>query len=279
MFDWNASMNQMLGLAGTPSAGTRTGLVVAYEHAMTVPVSQLDEIQLGRFWGQSPSEAMLEVLIPTTIRHLEADIFSAYGSPTFVALARVIQTRPQHEPAFAALLETWAQRIVEILHAPNDFLEAEREVAVAAYSAAERYPTALFAFETEMRAKGDQAMLRDLLFRRSEHAATPAERIALLCERARLCEQHMDLFAAQSAWLDVLRVDAKHAGYDELLRLCALDPDPPWTSILVTLRTIARDANDVDLLRRLADLAATKLDDPTLVQELLDELATLERRR
>jgi hypothetical protein len=272
-FDWNASMNTMLGYSGEPTSTYRSGLIVAYEAAMKLPVCQLDEIQLGRFWSQSPSEAMLDVLIPTTLEHLRNDLFSAYGYPTFLYLARAThyRTRPAHESALCALIEAWAPRLVPYLGAGHT-LSTEVEVALAALETAERYPSALFAFENAYRAAGDHGGVVDILARRAKRATGP-DRVALLVERARTFEASLDLEEAEYAWLDLL-VEIPERACDEVTRLFALDPDPPWAYFANKLREAARTAPALrdELLHRSADLAATKLDDPELAREVLAEL-------
>lgn len=267
-------MNTMLGYAGDArSTGWRTSLVVAYEAAMKLPVCQLDEIQLGRFWSQGPSEAMLDVLIPTTLEHLRNDLFSAYGYPTFLYLARAanFQTRPQHEPALCALIEAWAPRLLPYL-ADSRTISSEVEVARAALETAERYPSALFAFENAYRAAGDHAGVAEILAKRAKRAAA-AERVTLLVERARTFETSQDLEEAEYAWMDLL-VDIPERAHDEVVRLFALDGDPPWRYFADRLRAAAKASPALreELLRRSADLAATKLDDPELAHEILDEL-------
>jgi hypothetical protein len=58
------------------------------------------------------------------------------------------------------------------------------------------------------------------------------------------------------------------------VRLFALDRAPPWAYFAMKLREVARSTPALrdELLRRIADLAATKLDDPELAREVLEEL-------
>jgi hypothetical protein len=273
-FDWNASMNTMLGYSGEPMSTYRSGLVVAYEAALALPVCQLDEIQLGRFWSQHPSDDMLDMLIPTTLEHLRNDLFGAWGSPTFIKLASAdnYRTRPEYEPALCALIEAWAPRLVPYL-AEGSTMSTEVEVARAALETAERYPSALFAFENAYRTTGDHVGIVDILARRAKHAANATDRLALLVERARTFEDNHDLEEAEYAWLDLL-TDMPERAHDEVMRLFALDADPPWAYFANKLREAAKSTPALreELLRRTADLAATKLDDPDLARDVLEEL-------
>lgn len=269
-------MNTMLGMPDEPLTGPwRTSLIVGYHAAMAVPVCNLDELQLGRFWSQGPSDEMLDVLIPTTIEHLRDDLFSAYGTPTFTFLARAghYVKRPQHEPALCALIEAWAPRLVEVLRDAEQRVPTEREVADAALEAAQRYPSALFAFENAYRAAGDHAGVASILALRAQRAATAAERVALLVDRARMFEDNLDLEEAQYAWLELL-LEVPERACDEVMRLFALDPSPPWRFFIERLRDVAlatpllRDA----LRRQATDLAAAKLDDPELARAVIEAL-------
>lgn len=267
-FDWHASMNTMLGLRAEPLTGEwRTSLVVGYHAAMQVPVCDLDELQLGRFWGQGPSDDMLAVLIPTTIRHLERDLLALHGRAMFGYLTRLDGRQWPELAALSALIEGWAPRLVEILRDPGRPLQ--REVAELVLYTAERHPAALLAFETAYRAAGDLEGVARMLAARAKASAGEA-RVALLVERAQTCEQALDLAEAEYAWIDLV-IDLPDRAHEEAMRLCALDPDPPWGYFVIKLREAAAalPARRDELRRRAADLAATKLDDPALVAEIL----------
>lgn len=271
--DLGRSPSDLLGLGIADDHSE--GLPGRWARAMRTPAGDLDVSQLEMLMGQSPSPAELELFVQIAVELLDRDLFAwhARALATDIALHRDVLA--QVPGALARAVEVVLAHAHELVVSEDEY-NAD-EVFAAALDIVEHEPRALVALE---RVFVNTERVEEIRARRLHNAKTSAARIAVLTDLARAAER-TDPEAAAWRWLEVIEIDRTHgeahAEVDRLFTQLAA-----WDMLAQTLerraeaRLAAGDpAGALDDLVRAADLAATHLDDETLVDRLAARLAAV----
>jgi hypothetical protein len=259
------SIDQMLGRAPRRVDEEERGLPARWERAMSTPVGELDEMQLGTLLTQSPSEDELALLIPVAVELLARDPYAAWVCvPRIVEHRRIVDASPElYARAVAVMAASVEQLSDEEQRAVLDFCGPDTVAMLKMYRAAQ-------AIEDE---EGRVELVREIVKRRVARAG-----VGELARGAELVAEARELL------FDVLAEDAEEeVAVRELEGLCA-EP-AAWrrlTAVLVERAGKREERGDreaaLEDLVRAADVAATRVGDERWVAVLAERIGALRRR-